>query len=1036
MLFQAVIVGSVLASGTESSNSYPVNAKDKNNNNYQKIKSVRTKQGSKIVESIKLETYSANKSSDINTLFPRYKLYNNGNTPIKLSNIKIRYYYTINGESEQNFWCDFSNIGNHNVVGRFVKIPGKTDGVDYCLEITFKEGAGLLSQNEAVELQCRIEKTDKSAYLQTDDYSYRPTGDSYEDYNRVTGYINDKLIYGVEPISAPQNVKIIENAKQIALEWDESDSSTGYEIETDGVLVRNIKSNSYTHLNLIPGTKHTYRVRLRNSIIAGPWSNYYTGIVPISDKYNLVQTTSESAISISWDKIEGAKQYFIEVDGAVVDNDQKTTYNINGLQPGTMKSIRIQAKGDALLGEWSERYEIWTLPEAPAFITTSSTKSTITLNWDPVKGATGYDVEVYGSPEDNLNNTTYTQSDLQPNSQRTYRIRAKNSSGAGQWSEIAVDSTLPDSALNMKVDAYENELKVTWDAKAGATSYEVEIDGAEVVEVDQNEYIHSGLEPNTTHTYRARPKNENGTSDWSELVTGVTLPSVPANFAVSTVSGSAISLCWDAVDGATGYDIEIDGAVIYNGNMTEFVHNNLGPNEEHTYRVRARNNSVPGAWSPEINKATLLAAPANLKVIVSGNEVKIEWDMVVGADGYGLEIDGEEIKLEATTEYTYTSIDSGIQHTYRIRAYKGDEAGEWSDTNIKATKIGKPAKVEVTSSSSISIDISWSEVDGATGYDVMVDGKIIDNDKNNTYSHINLKPNTMHTYMVRAKDSESIGEWTNKISAFTNVAVPAGITALAKSNSITITWDEVEGAESYEIMVDGKIISTDSNTLYKHLELLPNTLHSYCVRAKNSNGASDWSSELFQKTGPNVPINLKVDVTINEAMLTWETTTPDAISFDIEADGEVISDIKELTYKFIGLDPNSRHEYRVRAVNEEGICSEWTELIGVNTKEELVISVEKDTGFNFVIAVPKKDVSMYDIVVTYNPDDVEVMDLYATTQKLELEIGKIDGTNITIKEFADGRIVFGVEDSVKGEIVIIRFLSKTNKETTMSYTVE
>lgn len=1046
MLFQTVAIGRVLAEDTGSTNSYLINGKDKDNNGYQKIKTTGGKQGDKLLESIRLETYSANKSLRTDTILPRYKLYNNGNTPVKLSDVKIRYYYTANGSSEQLFSCDFATIGNNNITGRLVEIPGKTAGVDYCLEITFKEGAGLLKKSDSIELRCRIQKADKSLFTQTDDYSFRSSGNTYSDYDRVTGYINDKLIYGVEPISVPQNIKISESAGQITLDWDKSESCTGYEVEADGVLVRNIDTNTYTNSKLTPGTSHKYRVRLRNAIIAGPWSSYITGIVPISDKFNLVQTASESAISISWDKIEGARKYFIEVDGDRNDNGQSTSYKIDGLEPGTKKSIRIQAQGDALLGEWSQMYDIWTLPEAPENITTTSTKSTITLNWEPVKGAAGYDVEVYGSPEDNSDATSYTQHDLQPNSQRTYRVRAKNTSGAGQWSELAVESTLPDSALNMKVLSSYDEIKVTWDAQAGAASYELETDGSKIIELDKNEYLHSNLKPNTTHTYRARPRNENGTGEWSELVTGATLPSVPADFAVAKVSGNSITLKWDSVEGASGYDIEADGTVIYNGTETEFVQGGLGSNEEHIYRVRARNGNVTGQWTQEIRKATLLAAPANIKVNVSGNEVHILWDMVVGADGYGIEIDGAETKLDANTEYTLTALDSDVEHAYRVRAYKGSEAGEWSDAVKKSTKIGKPAKVEITTTSSISIGISWDKVDGAAGYDVMADGKIIDSADENSFSHTGLEPNSMHTYMVRAKGSENTGEWTNKISAFTNVAAPAGIVAAAKSTSITLTWGEVDGAESYEIMADGKVLSANASTLYEHAGLLPNTQHSYFVRAKNSNGVSDWSPELLQTTGPNVPVSFKADVTINEAVLTWEATTPGAIgleaattgaiTFDVEADGEIISGITEPTYKITGLEPNSVHEYRVRAVSKDGVCSEWTELKRVNTKEELVINVDKDTGFNFVIAVPKKDVSSYDIVVKYNAAELDVVDLYAVTQKTETEPGKIDGTNVTVKEFGGGKIVYGVEDADKAEIVIVRFLSKTNKETTLSYTVE
>jgi chitodextrinase len=1038
IIFQTFTLEKVMAEDPiNSSNTYPVNAKDKDDNSYQKINSVRTKKGSKVVEAIKLETYSGNKSSSINTLFPRYKIYNNGNTPIKLSNIKIRYYYTINGESTQNFWCDWSNIGNSNIVGKFVKIPAQTEGVDYCLEITFKESAGLLKQNDCVELQCRIDKSDGTKYIQPDDYSFNTASSSYTDWNKVTGYINDKLIYGVEPITTPQNINVTALSKEITLNWDKSSSCTGYEVEVDGVLVKNITSNTYTHTNLVPGTKHTYRVRLRNAIIAGPWSNTVTGIVPISDKFNIVQTTSESAISISWDKIEGAQQYFVEVDGETIDNGQKTSYRIDGLQPGTQRSIRIQAKGEALLGEWSDMLEIWTLPEMPAYITTTSSKSTITLTWEKVRGAAGYDVEVYGSPEDNSNKTSYTQYDLQANSQRTYRVRAKNSSGVGQWSEVVAATTLPDSALNIQLQAAVNDLKVTWDAQAGATAYELEIDGSKIIEINQNAYIHSDLQPNTIHTYRARPKNENGTGEWSELVTGVTLLPIPSKFKVSSVSSSVIALSWDSVQGASGYDIEVDGEIFNNDNKTEFVHKMLGSNQEHVYKVRARNEQVLGAWTEEIKKSTLLASPKNLKVTVSGNEVKIEWDMVVGADGYGIEIDGKETRLGANTDYTLTALEPGVEHTYRVRAYKGDEVSEWGDTNTKTSKLGTPSNITVTTQSSISIDINWDDVEGASAYDVMVDGKVFDNGEKSGYSHIDLKPNTLHTYMVRAKDNDNIGEWSSKISAFTNVATPAGIVAVAQSKSIALTWDEVDGAESYDIIADGEIINTKADTLYKHIELEPNTKHYYRIRAKNINGMSEWSPELEQSTGPNVPINFKVGVTINEAVLTWETTTSGAISFDVEADGEIITDVTESSYTIANLEPNTRHEYRVRAKNKDGVYSEWSELLGVNTKEELIINVDKDLAFNFVIAVPKKEgIDSYDIVVNYNPDDVDVIDLYATTQKLDLETGKIEDSNISIKGFSDGKIVFSVDNPDKSVIVIVRFMSKTNKETKMSYTVE
>ena len=40
-----------------------------------------------------------------------YKLVNTGSEPVNLSDVTIRYYYTINGEKPQNSWCDWSNRG-------------------------------------------------------------------------------------------------------------------------------------------------------------------------------------------------------------------------------------------------------------------------------------------------------------------------------------------------------------------------------------------------------------------------------------------------------------------------------------------------------------------------------------------------------------------------------------------------------------------------------------------------------------------------------------------------------------------------------------------------------------------------------------------------------------------------------------------------------------------------------------------------------------------------------------------------------------
>ncbi len=80
--------------------------------------------------SIKIQMYNANTSAQSGSLSPKFKIYNNGTTNVKLSDVKIRYYYTINGEIDQNFWCDWSSVGSSNITGTFVKLSAPKKDAD------------------------------------------------------------------------------------------------------------------------------------------------------------------------------------------------------------------------------------------------------------------------------------------------------------------------------------------------------------------------------------------------------------------------------------------------------------------------------------------------------------------------------------------------------------------------------------------------------------------------------------------------------------------------------------------------------------------------------------------------------------------------------------------------------------------------------------------------------------------------------------------------------------------------------------------
>ncbi|WP_439647927.1 cellulose binding domain-containing protein [Cohnella mopanensis] len=143
--------------------------------------------------------YNGSLTASLNTINPRFKLVNTGTSAVALSNVKIRYYYTIDGEKAQSFFCDWSQVGGNNVTGTFVKLTTAKTGADYYLEIGFTSGAGSLAAGQSIDIQTRFAKNDWTNYTQTGDYSFDATDTNYVDWTKAPTYVSGSLQWGIEP---------------------------------------------------------------------------------------------------------------------------------------------------------------------------------------------------------------------------------------------------------------------------------------------------------------------------------------------------------------------------------------------------------------------------------------------------------------------------------------------------------------------------------------------------------------------------------------------------------------------------------------------------------------------------------------------------------------------------------------------------------------------------------------------------------------------------------------------------------------------
>ena len=132
---------------------------------------------------------------------PQYQLVNNGTTAIPLSDLTVRYWYTVDGQSvAQTGFCDSSQLGCQYVTpGTFVAVSPARTNADYYFQIGFSAAAPALAPGATPDVLLRFNKNDFSNYNETNDYSFNGATATYTTTTNVTVYRSGVLIYGVEP---------------------------------------------------------------------------------------------------------------------------------------------------------------------------------------------------------------------------------------------------------------------------------------------------------------------------------------------------------------------------------------------------------------------------------------------------------------------------------------------------------------------------------------------------------------------------------------------------------------------------------------------------------------------------------------------------------------------------------------------------------------------------------------------------------------------------------------------------------------------
>ncbi|MEW5766794.1 MAG: PKD domain-containing protein [bacterium] len=790
------------------------------------------------------------------------------------------------------------------------------------------------------------------------------------------------------PPSPPTNLAAtVLTSSMINLTWqDNSNNETGFKIERkkqgEGYfLIGDVSANTRTYTDFWvfePDTVYYYRVRAYNLMGFSVYSKeavVTSPDIPPAPPADLKAVASSShSINLTWqDNSDNETGFRIERKGrgetyaeiaAVPANTE--TYFDSGLSPNAAYSYRVRAynqMGDSAYSKEAAAATWDTPPSPPTHLRATVVESaSVDLEWqDNSDNETGFKIEKkpkggsYSLIGTVLATTeTYSDLNIEPGATSYYRVRAYNQFGDSSYSN-EVEVNIPAMGTVVKVVA-------PADVQAGET-FEVSVEITEIEDLNTVEF-NLGFDP-LVFEVSGPPRP----GDLTASATPIGNLLSPGNYrVVMNIPGL------DGVNGAGSLakvDLKSTGTssttsqLELSGFMLTNTSDQVIP--------------VDAVILARVNIIGIISAPYNLRVEARANNlIYLSWE-TISDDKTGFKIErqintGDYIQITELPATVTTYLDSEVErentYCYRVRAYNlyttsapSDEACATPGDLLPAA----PDNLEAVTLSGAQIRLDWTDnsdnelgfkverrQEGEADYSLV---KIIPTANTTTYTDPALAPKTTYYYRVWAYNLEGISGYSNPAKATTLDIPPAAPSNMRgseiTSSSIRLSWDDNSDNETGFRIERRTGTADDFDTIalvragtkiYLDSGLASETTYCYRVLAYNERGDSSYNEAcLVTRLFPPIdPDNLMAEaVSSRQINLAWQDNSLNEDGFKIERKTGITGTWSQMavvprdttTYSDTGLSPGTTYYYRVKAWNETGGDSSYSNSISAATPE-------------------------------------------------------------------------------------------------------